>query len=154
MQYISGLVPYTFKKNPQNPSILALYSISRCIIVSVKHFNGMHTSVLDVAISHVSNISHVCLLLIWFNFSNFALIALILKDRQKGFLCVQIFLFFTLQKNDASRLEKCCQLVCKKYSSMKYPLEVNILLCMDKALGEYSYQYITHTHSFEKKMVI
>lgn len=34
---------------------------------------------------------------------------------------------------------------------MKYPLEVNILLCMDKALGEYSYQYITHTHSFEKK---
>lgn len=24
---------------------------------------------------------------------------------------------------------------------MKYPLEVSILLCMDKALGEYSYMF-------------
>lgn len=57
-------------------------------------FNGMHTSVLDVAISHVSNDSHVCLPLIWINLSNFALI---LKDRQKGFLC-PIFYFLHCRK--------------------------------------------------------
>lgn len=53
----------------------------------------MECTQLDVAINHVSNISHLCLALKWFNFSNFALIALILKDRQKGFLCVQFFYF-------------------------------------------------------------
>lgn len=152
MQYISGLVPYTFKKTHKTPASqpCTLSADALQLVLNIL----MECTQLDVAISHVSNISHVCLPLKWFNFSNFALIALILKDRQKGFLCVQFFLFFMLQKNDASRLEKCCQLVCKKYPSMKYPLEVNILLCMDKALGEYSYQYIIHTHSFEKKMII
>lgn len=64
MQYIKklrvpGCVPRHIKKNPS--SILALYSISRCIIVSLEHFNGMHTSV-DVAISHASNMNNVATL--------------------------------------------------------------------------------------------
>lgn len=49
---------------------------------SVKQFNGMHPSVLDVAISHVSNMNNVATLPLGMVFLS-ALIALILKDRQK-----------------------------------------------------------------------
>lgn len=51
---------------------------------------------------------------------------------------VGLYLDVIMKKSDSSLLERSCQLVCKKYPSMKYPLEVNILLCMDKALGSES----------------
>lgn len=51
---------------------------------------------------------------------------------------IGLYLDVIMKKSDSSLLENSCQLVCKKYPSMKYPLEVSILLCMDKALGSES----------------
>ena len=41
------------------------------------------------------------------------------------------------QNKDSSDLEKSCQVVCEKYPGMKYPLEVSILLLMDRAFCEH-----------------
>ncbi|XP_078313322.1 superkiller complex protein 3-like [Crassostrea virginica] len=55
------------------------------------------------------------------------------SDSQLDERVVSLYLDLVIKNKGSSDLEKSCQVVCEKYPGMKYPLEVSILLLMDRA---------------------